>query len=190
MQPSSSDRYDRVAVALHWVIAALVIGQFVFGWWMQGIAKQPPGPRVDAFNLHKSIGLVILALMAVRVLWRAGHRPPALPPLPAWQRRAAQLTHFGLYLLLILLPLSGYLGSVYSGYPVKFFGATLPAWGARNAWLKDFFSAVHLGSSFALAGLLLLHVAAALKHALVDRDGLLARMAPRRPAAGSRALRR
>jgi cytochrome b561 len=53
-------------VALHWVIAALVIGQFALGWWMQGIAKQPPGPRADAFNLHKSIGLTILALMSVR----------------------------------------------------------------------------------------------------------------------------
>jgi cytochrome b561 len=190
VQPSSSDRYDRVAVALHWMIAVLVIGQFAFGWWMQGIAKQPPGPRVDAFNLHKSIGLVMLTLMAVRVLWRAVHRPPPLPPLPVWQRRAAALTHFGLYLLLILLPLSGYLGSVFSGYPVKFFGATLPGWGTRNAWLKDFFGAVHLASSFALAGLVLLHVAAAFKHALVDRDGLLSRMAPRRPAAGSRALRR
>jgi cytochrome b561 len=188
--PSSSDRYDRVAVALHWVIAALVIGQFALGWWMQGIAKQPPGPRADAFNLHKSIGLTILALMAVRVLWRTGHRPPPLPPLPAWQRRTAQLTHFGLYLLLILQPLTGYLGSVYSGYPVKFFGATLPTWGAPNAWQKDFFSAVHLGSSFALAGLALLHVAAAAKHALIDRDGLLSRMDPRRPIGGSSALRR
>jgi cytochrome b561 len=177
-------------VALHWVIAALVIGQFAFGWWMQGIAKDPPGSRAAAFNLHKSIGLVMLVLIAVRLLWRAGHPPPELPPLPAWQRRAAQLTHFGLYLSLILLPLSGYLGSVYSGYPVKFFGATLPAWGAPNAWLKDFFSAVHLGSSLALAGLAFLHVAAAFKHALVDRDGLLSRMTPRRPAAGSQALRR
>ena len=64
---SPSDRYSRTAIALHWLIALAVIGQFAWGWWMQDIPKQPPGPRVDAFNLHKSIGLTILALMCVRV---------------------------------------------------------------------------------------------------------------------------
>jgi cytochrome b561 len=186
MPVSSSEGYDRVAVALHWLIAALVVGQFVLGWWMQEIPKQPPGPRVDAFNAHKSVGLTILALMVVRVLWRAAHRPPALPPLPAWQAFAARATHLGLYALLLVLPLCGYLGSVYSGYPVKLFGATLPAWGARNAALKDLFSALHLAGGFALAALVLLHVGGALRHALVARDGLLSRMTWR-ARAGARA---
>jgi cytochrome b561 len=186
MQPSSSDRYDRFAVFMHWLIAVLVVGQFVFGWWMQEIPKQPPGPRAEAFNLHKSVGLTILALMLVRVLWRASHRPPPLPTLPAWQARLASLTHVGIYALLLLLPLAGYFGSVFSGYPVKFFGVTLPAWGSRSTGLKDLFSALHLVGGTALAALVVLHVAAALKHAFIDRDGLLSRMGLR----GRTAVRR
>ena len=98
MQASdTSIRYTHTAIALHWLIAALVIVQFAWGWWMQEIPKQPVGPRVDAFNLHKSVGMMILALMVVRILWRIGHRPPPLPSMPSWQARAAHLTHIALY---------------------------------------------------------------------------------------------
>jgi cytochrome b561 len=173
---SASDRYTRTAIALHWAIAALVIFQFAWGWWMQGIPKQPPGPRVDAFNLHKSIGLTIFALMAVRLLWRAGHRPPPLVDLPRWQARVAHLTHALLYAALIVQPLVGYLGSEWSGFPVKFFGLTLPSWAGKNAAMKDLMSAVHLATSWVIAAIVVLHIAAALKHALVDRNHLLARM--------------
>lgn len=173
---SRSDRYTRVAIALHWLVAALLVGQIALGWWMQEIPKQPVGPRVDAFNLHKSVGLTVLALMLVRLGWRLSHPPPALPPLPAWQARLAGATHGLLYALLIVHPLVGYLGSVWSGYPVKYFGMTLPAWGWKSEGLKDLCSTIHLWTSLALVGLIALHVAGALKHALVDRDGLLARM--------------
>jgi cytochrome b561 len=177
MPASDSDaRYTRTAVALHWVIAVLVIGQFAWGWWMQQIPKQPIGPRVDAFNLHKSVGLVILALMLVRIGWRIAHAPPPLPAMPSWQARMARITHVALYVLLIVQPLSGYLGSEVSGYPVKFFGLTLPGWAGRNVGLKDFLSGVHLATSWMIAGAVGLHVAGALKHALIDRDGLLSRM--------------
>jgi len=121
-------RYTTTAIVLHWGIALLVVVQFTWGWWMQEIPKQPVGPRVDAFNLHKSMGLALLALMLIRLAWRLGHRPPALPAMPAWQAGLAQTTHVLLYVVLSLQPLSGYLGSEWSGYPVKFFGATLPAW--------------------------------------------------------------
>jgi cytochrome b561 len=120
---SGSDaRYTSTAIVLHWLIAALVIVQFGWGWWMQDIPKVPVGPRVDAFNLHKSVGLTILALMVIRIAWRAGHRPPPLPPMPSWQATAARVTHIALYVLLVIHPLSGYLGSEFSGYPVKYFG--------------------------------------------------------------------
>jgi cytochrome b561 len=125
-------RYTRTAVALHWLIAALFIGQFAWGWLMQEIPKSPPGMRADAFNFHKSIGLCLLGLMLFRLGWRIAHRPPALPPLPVWQARLAQITHVGLYVALIVQPVAGYLGSVWSGYPVKLFGVTLPAWGIKN----------------------------------------------------------
>jgi cytochrome b561 len=169
-------RYTAVAIALHWAIAVLVVAQIAGGWWMLGIPKQPPGPRVDAFNLHKSVGLAILALMLVRVVWRIGHRPPASPPMPAWQAAAARATHLLLYAALLAQPIAGYLGSAWSGYPVKFFGLALPAWAAKDAALKDLMSGVHLATSWVIVAAVAVHAAAALKHALIDRDGLLARM--------------
>ena len=169
-------RYSSTAIALHWAIAVLVIGQFAWGWWMQDIPKQPVGPRVDAFNLHKSVGLTILALMAVRVVWRLTHRPPRLPAMPSWQHAAARFTHVALYALLVIQPLTGYLGSVFSGYPVKYFGIVLPGWAGKNDALKDLLSEAHLATSWAIAILVGIHVCGALMHALVRRDGLLARM--------------
>jgi cytochrome b561 len=180
---TSEDRYTATAIVLHWLIAVLVIGNFAWGWWMQEIPKSPPGIRADAFNLHKSIGLTLVLLMAVRLGWRVRHPAPPLPPLPLWQARAARWTHALLYVALIAMPVTGYLGSVYSGYPVKFFGVTLPAWGSKQPELKDLFGVAHLYASWVLAGLVALHVAAALKHAVADRDGILGRM-------GVRALRR
>jgi cytochrome b561 len=171
-----SERYTRTAILLHWLIALAVVAQFTWGWWMQGIPKQPPGMRVDAFNLHKSVGLTLLALMTLRLLWRWRHPAPSLPAMPQWQLRLAHFNHALIYVALFAQPLAGYLGSVYSGYPVKVFGVTLPAWGQSDPALKQFFGAAHLVVSWVLAGAIGLHVAAALKHAFVDRDGLLSRM--------------
>ena len=171
----TSARYTRTAVALHWLIAALFIGQFAWGWLMQEIPKSPPGLRADAFNVHKSIGLCLLGLMLFRLGWRIAHPPPALPALPAWQEHLARATHVALYVALLVQPLSGYLGSVWSGYPVKWFGITLPEWGARSPELKDAMSNVHLVTSFVLLTLVLLHIAGALHHAL-RRDGIVSRM--------------
>ena len=129
-------RYTTVAVALHWLVAAVLLAQFTWGWAMQQVPKQPPGLRADAFNLHKSVGLVLLALMLVRLGWRLLHPPPPLSGLPHWQRVLASWTHRLLYASLIVQPVAGYLGSVFSGYPVKWFGVTLPAWGWSSPALK------------------------------------------------------
>jgi len=168
-------RYTKTAVVLHWVVAAVLLGQFSWGWLMQQIPKSPPGVRADAFNLHKSIGLCLLALMLFRLGWRLAHRPPALPPMPLWQARAARITHVALYVALIAMPVAGYLGSVWSGYPVKWFGITLPAWGRSMPALKEAMSTVHFVTSWVLLLLVALHVAAAALHA-VRGDGILARM--------------
>ena len=179
-----SERYTRTAIVLHWLIAAIVIAQFVWGWSMQEIPKQPPGFRADAFNLHKSIGLTIFLLMVVRLGWRLRHPPPPLPPMPVWQAWLARANHRLLYVALFVMPLAGYLGSAWSGYPVKYFGLLLPAWASKEPALKDLCSLVHLVTSWVLLAAVALHVAAAAKHALIDRDGLLARMTwSRRPRA-------
>jgi cytochrome b561 len=172
----SSERYTRFAVALHWIVAVVVFAQFALGWLMQEIAKQPPGPRASAFNMHKSIGLVILALMLVRIAWRLSHPAPPLPAMPRWQARAALANHVLLYVLLVAMPLAGYLGSAFSGYPVRFFGIVLPAWAPKSEAMKQLMSDVHLVAAWLLAASVALHLAAVVKHSVVDRDGLLARM--------------
>jgi len=174
----AAPRYTRFAVAMHWIVAAIVLVQYPLGWLMQQIPKQPPGPRAEVFNLHKSIGLTILALMIARIFWRIGHPPPALPEMPRWQARAARATHLLLYVLLVVHPLAGYLGSEFSGYPVKYFGFILPGWAPRSLPLKDFLSQVHLVTSWLIAAAVALHLAGVAKHVIVDRDQVLARMLP------------
>lgn len=178
----SESRYTTLAIVLHWLVAAIVLAQFPLGWWMQEIAKQPPGPRAAAFNLHKSIGLLIAALMLARIAWRLGHPAPPLPAMPRWQSGLAHATHILLYALLVALPLTGYLGSAFSGYPVKFFGIALPAWAAKNAELKEWMSGAHLALAWMLAVAFVLHMAGVVKHTFVNRDGLLWRMGWRRAA--------
>ena len=177
MPPSEGGvRYTRVAVVFHWLVAALVILELGWGWWMQEIPKQPPGQRADAFNLHKSIGLTVLLLMVARLGWRLAHPPPPLPPMPAWNARLALANHAVMYATVFALTIGGYLGSAWSGFPVKFFGYTLPSWSGGQPALKEWASTVHLIASWMLVVALTLHIAGTLKHALVDRNGLLARM--------------
>ena len=168
-------RYTTTAVVIHWIVAAIVFAQFAFGWLMQQIPKSPPGMRADAFNFHKSVGLCILALMLFRLGWRLAHPAPPLPAMARWQVCAAKANHAALYATLFVMPLAGYLGSVFSGYPVKWFGITLPAWGAKMPALKDLMSDIHLAASFVLLTLVVVHIAAALMHAF-RHDGIFARM--------------
>jgi cytochrome b561 len=171
-------RYDRVAIALHWVLALGLLAQIGLGLWMIEIPKQPVGVRAYWFNLHKSIGMTLALLLLVRIAWWLTHRPPPLPAsLPRWQQSAALFNHRLLYLCMVVMPVSGYLGSSFSGYPIKYFGLTLPGWAARNDELKEMFSLVHWSAAWLFAALIALHVAAALKH-LLQRDGIAARMWP------------
>ena len=179
MQDSDrSGRYTLTAIVLHWLIALAVLAQIAFGWWMQEIAKVPVGPRVNAYNLHKSIGLSILLLMVIRLAWRATHRAPPLPSMPAWQATTARINHGLLYLCLFVQPLSGYIGSAVSGYPVRYFGMMLPGWAPKSIPLKDLLSTVHVVSSWILVAAITIHIAGAAKHQFVDRDRLLQRMWP------------
>jgi len=176
---SAHARYTNVAVTLHWLIAALVVTQLILGWSMIEIPKQPVGVRAFWFNLHKSNGLTIAFLAVARIAWRIRHPAPPLPAsVPAWQRRAAATSHALLYACLLGMPLVGFLGSTFSGYPIKYFGLALPQWGFASPPLKDFFSAVHLGFAWLFMTLIALHAGAALKHLLINRDGVFSRMWP------------
>jgi len=173
------ERYDKVAITLHWVVAVLVLCQISLGWSMIDIPKNPPGLRAGWFNLHKSIGLTIGLLVLFRLAWRIGHPPPPLPAsMPRWQARAARTSHFLLYAALIAQPLIGYLGSSFTPYPIKYFGVTLPPWGWDAPALKELCSAAHFGLACLITALVAIHIAAALKHLLVNRDGVFQRMLP------------
>jgi cytochrome b561 len=113
--------------------------------------------------------------MLFRLGWRLAHRPPALPDMPAWQATLAKITHAALYAALIVMPLAGYLGSAWSGYPVRWFGMTLPDWAGSEPALKEAMRTTHAVTSWVLLALVALHLAGALHHAL-RADGVAARM--------------
>ena len=172
-QPS---RYTRIAIALHWVLAIGLIYQLWLGVWMGDIPKTPPGLRAEWFNWHKSTGIVLGLLIVLRGLWRLTHRPPALPDsLPVWQTLAAHVNHALLYVCMVAMPVSGFLGSSFTTYPIKFFGAPLPRLWEASAGMKEFFSTLHTGSSYVFMAAIAVHLLAALWH-VVRRDGIAKRM--------------
>ncbi|HSN71527.1 MAG TPA: cytochrome b [Steroidobacteraceae bacterium] len=171
-------RYGAVAQLLHWSIVALVIAQFV----LAEIAEDLPTglEKLATLARHKSVGITILGLAVLRLAWRAINKTPAPPPqMPGWQRVAARISHVGLYALLFVQPLTGWLMSSAKNYPVSWFGAvTLPDLIAPSERLFEVFEEAHeIGATllFVLAGI---HAAAALKHHFVDRDDVLRRMLP------------
>lgn len=174
---NTPERYGSVAQALHWVVVLLLIGQVAVG----KIAHEMPDgfDKLVLLARHKSVGITILGLAVLRLAWRLVDRPPAPPPMPRWQRVAARLSHWGLYALLFALPLSGWLLSSAANRPVSWWQlAQLPDLVAPDAGLRELFKDLHHGLLYALYALVGVHVAAALKHQFVDRDGLLLRMLP------------
>jgi cytochrome b561 len=177
MPYAQADSYSRTAIVLHWLIALLVLTQLALGWWMIDIPKQPVGVRAWWFNLHKSIGLTTGVLVIVRILWRFTHPAPPLPDtIPAWQRAAAKVSHIGLYVCLLTMPVTGYLGSNFTKYPIKYFGYAIPHWGWDAPPLKELMSQVHYVTVVVFMLLIAVHVAAAFKHLLMRRDHVFQRM--------------
>lgn len=172
------ERYRPLSIAAHWIMAVVVFGQLALGWWMIGLPKTPPGLRAGWFNLHKSVGIALFALLVLRAWQRRRQPPPPLPPsIPAWQRAFAQSAHLALYALLAMLPVTGFVGSLASGYPIKFFGLPLPLPTLELPLLKQLTSTAHYSLVWMLMALLAAHIAAALQH-LLRGDGVFARMLP------------
>ncbi len=180
-------RYTRTAMFLHWLIAILLMGQFAFGWYLNEIPRGVPA-RGYFVNLHKSTGILIGLTILLRLVWRLMHRPPPLPDaLPRWQRRAAAASHRLLYALMLVMPLSGYIASNFSKHGVIFFNSVkLAPWGSDDKFLYAFFNQTHKISSWLLLALVIVHVLAALKHLLVEHDGIFSRMWPPRSASRHR----
>ena len=175
----NNPRYDRIASLLHWLIGVALLGEIAFGFLLDDIAPRGTPARAGVINLHKSIGIALGALIVLRVLWRLRHRAPAWPAaMPAWQRRAAGLSHGAMYACMLVLPASGYVASNFSKYGVTLFGLTLKPWGPALPAVYDAFNLLHVGTGWLFTALIAGHVLAALKHALVDRDGSFARISP------------
>jgi cytochrome b561 len=135
--------------------------------------------KLKLYALHKSIGLTLLGLAVLRLGWRATERRPETPPMPAWQRRGAAVTHGLLYALMFAVPITGWLFNSAAGFPLQWFGlANLPALGPADPSLKAIAHHLHVGGVWLLVVLAAIHAVAAIKHHFVDRDRTLALMVP------------
>ena len=181
MNTPAIPRYSHIAIAFHWVLALAIVGSFSMGLYMADLPLSPQ--KLKLFNWHKWAGTTILALSTLRLLWRLTHRPPADVPMPAWQQKASHTTHALLYVLFFAVPLVGWAYSSAAGFPIVWFGVLpLPDFVPADKALAEAIKPSHEILAWVMALLVLMHVAAALKHHFVDRDGLLSRMWPaRRP---------
>lgn len=175
---SDTSAYHPISKMLHWLVALLVFGLLGVGLYMSDLELSPE--KLKLYGLHKAFGAVVLGLMVVRLIWRFIAPPPALPDtMPHWQRKASHLAHFALYALLFAMPISGWLMSSAAGFPVSFFGwFTLPDLVPANPQMKELYNEAHEICANLLMLLIGLHIAAALKHHFVDKDGVLRRMLP------------
>lgn len=195
MNPSS--RYTKTAIALHWLIALGIFFMFALGWFMHEIPRDAPkqmgfdlfdlgiytwqlaeevSPRTFYFNLHKSVGVTLLALIVLRVLWRFTHTPPAmLTSYKAWERKLATAAHHLLYLLMIAMPLAGLIMAINSKYGVVWFGIDLIG-GLDNKDMREAFKEVHESVGALLLLVIILHIVGAIKHKVIDKDGTMERM--------------
>ncbi|MCB5190504.1 cytochrome b [Methylobacillus arboreus] len=190
-------RYTKVAIALHWLVGIGILFLLALGWYMNELPKggdkvasfdlfdlglytvhlaEAASPRTFYFNLHKSIGFTVFLLVGLRLYWRLMHQPPALSQsLKRWEKVLAHGTHHLLYLMMVLMPATGLLTTLYSKYGLHWFAVpVLP--GLDEPGLRDFFVAAHEISAIVLTVLIGLHVAAALKHQFIDKDGIMKRM--------------
>jgi cytochrome b561 len=170
--------YTGTAKALHWLIVLLLIAQFIFAWTMPHIGRNTPVTTL--ISLHFTFGIVILAVVVVRLLWRVTHAEPEPEDgLPPWQVASARVIHWLLYLLLFVVPILGWINASWRGMPIVMFGLKLPDLIATRAagwqWTGD----VHgLLANYVMLALIGLHVAAALYHYVIRRDRVLQRMLP------------
>ncbi|MEJ0060582.1 MAG: cytochrome b/b6 domain-containing protein [Terricaulis sp.] len=195
---ASTQRYTAVAIVLHWAIALAIFGQIALAWWMTDAIGEAEhqAQATAAYQLHKSIGLTVLLLSIVRLIWRLTHKPPGYPAhMPAWEKLIARLSHWAFYVLMIGLPLTGwlYVSTGWSSHtdrpldvPTLYFGLfQVPHLFDLNhladstrAFLSKTIGLTHWGLAWSAIGLAALHVGAALKHHFVDRDDVLTHMVP------------
>ena len=170
-------QYDTTAKVLHWLVVALLLAQYLIGWLMPDIHRgMKPG---DAMTWHISVGIVILALIVVRLVWRLTHRVAPESSLEPWQRLAAEAVHWLMYLLVLLTTISGWLFASFRGWSISLFFLTpLPMLSADNAAAGKAIDGLHQAMEWSLLILIGVHVLAALLHLLFYRNRVMQRMLP------------
>lgn len=180
-QNEVAKRYTTVAIVLHWLLGLAIFAMFAIGIYMSDLPFSPL--RLKLYNYHKWAGITFLILSVLRLLWRLLNQPPALPKaiaqaMPNWQTKIYHATHYALYALFFAVPLIGWAYSSAAGFPIVLFGVLpLPDFMAVDKEFAKQIKELHEISAFALVGLALLHMGAALKHHFIDKDGLIGRMA-------------
>ena len=174
-----NERYTPGAIALHWIVAALILFNLAFGLYTVGLPLSPA--KLRYFSYHKWVGVTIFMLAAGRLLWRLYHPAPAFPAsMAGWERRAAHATHILLYVLFFSAPLTGWLFSSASGFQTVYLGVVpIPDLLPKDKALADALKLAHKSINYTMAAVIVLHAAAALKHHFIDRDDVLRRMLPR-----------
>lgn len=173
---NTQDRYGIINILLHWIMAILVLGMIALGWYMSDLPVSLQ--KLKLFGLHKEFGVLVFMLIILRLFWRLINQTPRLPSQIPWiQRLAARIVHWIFYVLLILIPISGWLMSSAAGLSVSFFGLfTLPNIIDANKETMEQFLIVHSWLAYTLLVVIILHAAAALKHHFIDKDDILRRM--------------
>ena len=173
----TKERYGKTAITLHWLTALLIVCGFTLGLSMVDLPLSRQ--KLQWYAWHKWIGITVFLLTCARLAWRLGHPAPPPPAMPAWQVRAASITQGALYVLLLVIPVSGWLYSSSTGVQVVYLGLVpLPDLLPRDRQTAAILLVVHQTLNFTMFGLVCLHTAAALKHHYIDRDTVLARMLP------------
>ncbi len=172
----NQEKYGTTAITLHWLVALLIVIAFSVGHYMADLDLSPW--KLKVFAWHKWVGVTIFGLVCFRIFWRATHAAPPLPRgMGELMKKLSGLAHFAIYLLMLAIPLTGWLHSSAAGVTVVYFNVlTLPDLVGKDKALSHLFKEIHESLNWALLGLVILHVAAALKHQFVDRDNLLNRM--------------
>jgi cytochrome b561 len=175
---AGSSRYTRTAIALHWIVAALILFNLAFGLYTVNLPLSPQ--KLKYFSYHKWVGVTVLMLVAARLLWRLGHAAPVLPAtMKPWELKAAHGSHILLYVLFFAAPLSGWLFSSAQGFQTVYLGVLpIPDLLSKNKELSLVLRIAHHWINYTLAAIIALHAAAAVKHHVVDRDDVLVRMLP------------
>lgn len=176
MTPST--RYTFTAIRLHWLAALLIFAAFPLGVYMSDLQLSPL--KLQLISYHKWLGVTIFLLAIARLAWRAKHTPPPLPDsMLTWQQTVTHAVHHLLYVLIIAIPLSGWLMSSAKGFQTVYFGVLpLPDLIGKDKELGDILREVHELLNYTMLVLVMAHTGAALKHHFIDHDGVLARMLP------------